>query len=192
MNIGYARVSRQDQNPDLQRRELEAAGCEQIFEERISSRKELRPELERALEYCREGDVFVVWKLDRLGRSLKELIELVGRLQERGVEFRSLRENLDTTTPAGKLVFHVFASLAEFERDIIRERTMAGLEAARARGRKGGRKPVMDAQKIALASNLMKARVMPVSEVCEAVAVSRATLYRYVKPDGTPRERQVT
>ena len=192
MNIGYARVSRQDQNPDLQLRELAAAGCEQIFEERISSRKELRPELERALEYCREGDVFVVWKLDRLGRSLKELIELVGRLQERGVEFRSLRESLDTTTPAGKLVFHVFTSLAEFERDIIRERTMAGLEAARARGRKGGRKPVMDAQKIALASNLMKARVMPVSEVCEAVAVSRATLYRYVKPDGTPRERQVT
>src|SRR5215216_6445221 len=159
MNIGYARVSRQDQNPDLQRRELEEAGCEQIFEERISSRKESRPELERALEYCREGDVFVVWKLDRLGRSLKELLELVGRLQERGVEFRSLRENLDTTTPAGKLVFHVFASLAEFERDIIRERTMAGLEAARARGRKGGRKPVMNEKKVALASKLMQARV---------------------------------
>jgi DNA invertase Pin-like site-specific DNA recombinase len=99
----------------MQRKALEADGCEQIFEERISSRKERRPELERALDYCRQGDVFVVWKLDRLGRSLKELIELVGRLQERGVEFRSLRESLDTTTPSGKLVFHVFASLAEFE-----------------------------------------------------------------------------
>jgi DNA invertase Pin-like site-specific DNA recombinase len=189
MNIGYVRVSRQDQNPDLQRTELEEAGCEQIFEERISSRKESRPELERALEYCREGDVLVVWKLDRLGRSLKELLELVGRLQERDVEFRSLRENLDTTTPAGKLVFHVFASLAEFERDIIRERTMAGLEAGRARGKKGGRKPAMDEQKITLASSLIKARVMTVSEVCEVVGVSRATLYRYVRPDGTPRER---
>jgi DNA invertase Pin-like site-specific DNA recombinase len=192
MKVGYARVSRQDQNLDLQRRELEAADCEKIFEERVSSRKERRPVLQEALDYLRTGDVLVVWRLDRLGRSLKELIELVGDLQERGVEFKSLRESLDTTTPGGKLVFHVFASIAEFERDIIRERTMAGLEAARARGRKGGRKPVMDERKIALASNLMKARVMPVSEVCEAVGVSRATLYRNVKPDGTPRERQVT
>jgi DNA invertase Pin-like site-specific DNA recombinase len=189
MNVGYARVSRQDQNPQMQRRELRAAGCERIFEERISSRKESRPELERALEYCRQGDVLVVWKLDRLGRSLKELIELVGRLQERGVEFRSLRESLDTTTPAGKLVFHVFASLAEFERDIIRERTMAGLEAARARGKKGGRKRVMDERKIALAARLMKDRDVPISEVCGAVDVSRATLYRYLNPDGTPREK---
>jgi DNA invertase Pin-like site-specific DNA recombinase len=192
MKVGYARVSRQDQNLDLQRRELEAADCEKIFEERVSSRKERRPVLQEALDYLRTGDVLVVWRLDRLGRSLKELIELVGDLQERGVEFKSLRESLDTTTPGGKLVFHVFASIAEFERDIIRERTMAGLEAARARGRKGGRKPVMDERKIALASNLMKARVMPVSEVCETVGVSRATLYRYVKPDGTPRELQVT
>jgi DNA invertase Pin-like site-specific DNA recombinase len=173
----------------MQRKALEADGCEQVFEERISSRKESRPELERALEYSREGDVFVVWRLDRLGRSLKELIELVGRLQERGVEFRSLRENLDTTTPSGKLVFHVFASLAEFERDIIRERTMAGLDAARARGRKGGRKRLMDERKITLAARLLKDRDMPISEVCEAVSVSRATLYRYLKPDGTPRER---
>jgi DNA invertase Pin-like site-specific DNA recombinase len=173
----------------MQRKALEADGCEQIFEERISSRKERRPELERALDYCRQGDVFVVWKLDRLGRSLKELIELVGRLQERGVEFRSLRESLDTTTPSGKLVFHVFASLAEFERDIIRERTMAGLEAARVRGKKGGRQRVMDDRKVALAARLMKDRDVPISEVCEAVGVSKATLYRYVKPDGTPRER---
>jgi DNA invertase Pin-like site-specific DNA recombinase len=188
MNVGYARVSRQHQNLDLQRGELRAAGCEQIFEERISSRKESRAELERALEYYREGDVFVVWKLDRLGRSLKELLELMGELHKRGVEFRSLRESLDTTTPAGKLVFHVFASLAEFERDIIRERTMAGLEAARARGKKSGSKRVMDERKIALAARLMKDRDVPISEVCGAVDVSKATLYRYLTPDGTHRE----
>jgi len=139
------------------------------------------------LDYCREGDILVVWKLDRLGRSIKELIELVNSLKDRGVGFRSLRESLDTTTPGGKLVFHVFASIAEFERDVIRERTMAGLEAARARGRKGGRKRVMDERKIALASKLMRDRETPISEVCEAVNVSRATLYRYLEPDGTPR-----
>jgi DNA invertase Pin-like site-specific DNA recombinase len=129
----------------------------------------------------------VVWKLDRFGRSLKELIELMNALNERGVEFVSLRESLDTTTPGGKLVFHVFGSVAEFERDIIRERTMAGLEAARARGRKGGRKPVMDQKKVALASKLMRYRDVPIPQVCEAVGVSRATLYRYLRPDGTVR-----
>jgi DNA invertase Pin-like site-specific DNA recombinase len=115
-----------------------------VFEARISSRMKSRPQLEAALDYCREEDTPVVWRLDRLGRSIKELLALVESLQERGVGFRSLRESLDTTTPGGKLVFHVFASIAEFERDVIRERTMAGLEAAREGGRKGGRKPVMD------------------------------------------------
>ena len=148
MNVGYARVSRQDQNPQMQRRELRAAGCERLFEERISSRKESRAQLQRALEYCRRGDVFVVWKLDRLGRSLKELLELMGELQRRGVEFRSLRES-----------------------------------------KKGGRKRVMDERKFALAARLMRDRDVPISEVCEAVGVSRATLYRYLNPDGTPRER---
>jgi DNA invertase Pin-like site-specific DNA recombinase len=189
MDFGYMRVSTRDQNPDLQRRALVEAGCERIFEETVSGAKAEREELEKAIDYCREGDVLVVWKLDRVGRSLKDLLEKVELLKERGVGLRSLTESIDTTTPGGKLVFHVFGALAEFERDIIRERTMAGLEAARARGRKGGRKPVMDDRKIALASELMKARVMPASEVCEAVGVSRATLYRYVKPDGTPRER---
>ena len=135
----------------------------------------------------REGDARVVWKVDRFGRSLQELIGLVNGLQQRGVEFVSLRESLDTTTPGGKLVFHVFGAVAEFERDLIRERTMAGLEAARARGRKGGRKPAMDEKKISVASKLMSDRKTPVSEVCEAVGVSRATLYRYLEPDGTPR-----
>jgi DNA invertase Pin-like site-specific DNA recombinase len=139
------------------------------------------------LDYCREGDELVVWKLDRFGRSLKELIELVNGLNERGVEFVSLRESLDTTAPGGKLVFHVFGAVAEFERDIIRERTMAGLEAARARGRKGGRKPVMDQKKIALVSKMLKNREIPVAEVCEVVGISRSTLYRHLKPDGTPR-----
>lgn len=187
MDVGYIRVSKKEQDPALQRKELEAAGCEWIYEERISTREHSRPELDRALEYCREGDTLVVWKLDRLGRSIKELIELVGALSERGVEFRSLRESLDTSTPGGKLVFHVFASIAEFERDVIRERTVAGLEAARARGRKGGRKPVMDQRKIALASRLLADRETPISEICEAVGVSRATLYRYLQPDGTPK-----
>jgi DNA invertase Pin-like site-specific DNA recombinase len=176
-------------NPELQRRDLLAFGCERIFEEQISSRKEDRPELRAAIDYCREGDELVVWKLDRFGRSLRELIDLVNELRDRGVEFVSLRESIDTTTPGGKLVFHVFGAVAEFERDLILERTTAGLEAARARGRRGGRKPAMDEGKIALASRLMRDRETPISEVCEAVGVSRATLYRYVGPDGTPRVR---
>jgi DNA invertase Pin-like site-specific DNA recombinase len=187
MRVGYIRTSKKDQNPDLQRRELEEFGCVRIFEEQISSRKADRPELGAALGYCREGDELVVWKLDRLGRSLRELIDLVNGLRDRGVEFVSLRESLDTTTPGGKLVFHVFASVAEFERDLIRERTMAGLEAARARGRKGGRKPVMDEKKLALASAMLKNREISVREVCEAVGVSRSTLYRHLRPDGSAR-----
>ena len=187
MKIGYIRTSKKDQNPELQRRDLEAFGCERIFEEQIRSRQQDRPELKAAMDYCREGDELVVWKLDRFGRSLRELIDLVNGVRERGVEFVSLRENIDTTTPGGKLVFRVFGAVAEFERDLILERTTAGLEAARARGRKGGRKPVMDKRKIALASKLMRDRETPISEVCEAVGVSRATLYRYVTPDGTLR-----
>lgn len=188
MDVGYVRVSKREQNPELQRRELLAAGCERIFEERISSREEKRPELFAAFDYCREGDVLVVWRLDRLGRSIKELIELVNELEGRGVGFRSLRESLDTTSPGGRLVFHVFASIAEFERDVIRERTMAGLEAARARGRKGGRKPVMDERKIALASRLMGDREVSIPQVCEAMGVSSSTLYRYLTPDGKRRD----
>ena len=169
MKIGYVMTSKKEQSPELQRRELEAAGSERILEESISSRKEDRPQLRAALDYCRDGDALVVWKLDRLGCSLRELIDLVNGLKERGVEFVSLRESLDTTITGGKLVFHVFASVAEFERDLIRERTMTGLEAARARGRKGGRKPVMDEKKRALASAMLKDRKIPIGEVCEAV-----------------------
>ncbi len=187
VDVGYVRVSKREQNPELQRRELRAAGCERIFEERVSSREEKRPQLEAAFDYCRAGDVLVVWRLDRLGRSIKELIGLVNGLEDRGVGFRSLRESLDTTSPGGRLVFHVFASIAEFERDVIRERTMAGLEAARARGRKGGRKPVMDEKKLALASRLMGDSRVPIADVCDAVGVSSSTLYRYLTPDGRRR-----
>lgn len=153
MYVGYARVSTRDQDLDLQRDALEAAGVERTYWEKVSSRKGDRPELARALDYCREGDVLVVYKLYRLGRSLKELLQIVASLEERGVDFRSLQQALDTTTPGGRLVFHIFASLAEFERDLIRDRTMSRLQAARVRGRKGGRKPKMDERKVALARN---------------------------------------
>lgn len=181
IDIGYIRTSKKDQNPDLQRRELEAFGCKRIYAEAISSRKEDRPELRAALDYCREGDRLVVWKLDRLGRSMRELIDLVNEMAERGVEFVSLRESLDTTTPGGKLVFHVFASVAEFERDLIRERTMAGLDAARARGRKGGRRRLMDEKQVAMAQRMMADREAVPAEVAQVFGVSKPTLYRYLR-----------
>lgn len=181
MRVGYIRTSKKDQNPELQRRDLLAAGCQRIFEEQISSRKADRPELRAALDYCRQGDELVVWKLDRLGRSLRELIDLVNEMRERGVEFASLRESVDTTTPGGKLVFHVFGSVAEFERDLIRERTMAGLEAARARGRKGGRRRLMDSRQVEMARRMMADRDAVPAEVAAAFGVSKPTLYRYLR-----------
>lgn len=186
-SIGYARVSTRDQDLDLQLRDLRAVGCERLFSEQVSSRKQDRPQLAAALDYCRSGDVLVVWRLDRLGRSLRELIDVVNALAARGVGFRSLRESIDTTTPGGRLVFHVFGSLAEFERDLIRERTMAGLASARARGRRGGRPSKLGDKQIALASSLMRDRETPASVVAETLGISRSTLYRYVRPDGTPR-----
>lgn len=171
MDIGYIRTSKRDQNPDLQRRELSEFGCERFFEEQISSRKQDRPELRAALDYCRPGDRLVVWKLDRLGRSLRELIDLVNEMAGRGVEFVSLRESIDTTTPGGKLVFHVFGSVAEFERDLIRERTMAGLEAARARGRNGGRRRLMDDRQVAMAQRMMADRDVVPGEVARTFGV---------------------
>jgi DNA invertase Pin-like site-specific DNA recombinase len=136
--LGYARVSTQDQNPALQREALTEAGCERIFEEKASAAKRDRPELAEALKFMRAGDTLVVWKLDRLARSLRQLIETVEQLEAQGIGFMSLTENIDTTTPGGKLIFHIFGALAEFERSIIRERTVAGLTSARARGRVGG------------------------------------------------------
>ena len=176
MLVGYARVSTEDQNLELQLDALKQAGAEKVFTDKVSSVKTL-PGLDEALAYAREGDILVVWKLDRLGRTVKGLIDLVGSLQERGVQFRSLTDGIDTSTPAGRFFFHVMAALAEMERELIRERTNAGLAAARARGRQGGRKPKMSDSKIAAAKQLLDTG-RPAQEVADNLGVSRATLYR--------------
>src|SRR5689334_10651558 len=178
MLIGYARVSTIEQTLDLQQDALRQAGCEQVFTDRISGAKSERPGLTQALEFGRSGDILVVWKLDRLGRSLRHLIEMVSELQKRNVGFRSLTENIDTTSPGGKLIFHIFGSLAEFERDLIRERTLAGLAAARARGRKGGRHP-LSPEKVRQLRTLAADRRNRVEDICKTLRISRATFYRY-------------
>ena len=187
MRVGYARVSRQDQRLEPQHDALLADGCERVFEEKVSSREADRKALREAFEYCREGDVLVVARLDRLGRSLRELIDLVGELEGRGVGFRSLKESLDTTTAGGRLIFHVFGALAEFEREIIRERTMAGLESARARGRHGGRPRALDEGKARLARRLKNDGEHSVEEICSILGVGRSTLYRYLSDSGRER-----
>jgi DNA invertase Pin-like site-specific DNA recombinase len=144
MLIGYARVSTHVQSLSLQLDALKKARCQKVFDDKVSGARSERPGLEATLEYVREGDTLLVWRLDRLGRSLKDLIEIIGGLEKRGIGFRSLQESIDTTTSRGRLIFHVFGALAEFERNLIRERTRAGLEAARARGRKGGRPRALD------------------------------------------------
>ena len=181
MKVGYARVSSKDQRLEPQRDALLADGCERVFDEKISSREAERKALLDAFDYCRPNDALVVTSLDRLGRSLRELIDLVGELENRGVGFRSLKENLDTSTAGGKLVFHVFASIAEFERELIRERTMAGLEAARARGRVGGRPRALDEGKARLARKLKEEGEHSVEEICAMLGVGRSTLYRYLQ-----------
>ena len=178
--VGYARVSTHEQETSLQQDALLAAGCERIFADRASGALAERPELTRALEYARQGDTLVVWRLDRLGRSLRDLIETVTALGERGVGFRSLTESIDTTTPGGRLVFHVFAALAEFERDLIRERTQAGLSAARARGRRGGRPPAMSGEQVAVARAMYDSHEHTTAKIAEVLGVSRATLYRHL------------
>lgn len=191
MLVGYARVSTADQSLDPQLDALREAGCERLYHDQASGAKTDRPGLDEALKYARPGDTLVVWRLDRFGRSLKDLVARMDDLHERGVGFRSLTEGIDTTSAAGKLVFHVFGALAEFERELIRERTMAGLKAARARGRKGGRPRKLDGRKLELASKLMADPEVSVAEVCEAVGVSPATLYRYVGPDGSVRRKDL-
>jgi DNA invertase Pin-like site-specific DNA recombinase len=180
MRIGYVRVSTAEQNPDLQEQALQNAGCEKIFHDVASGAKDDRKGLAEAMDYLRSGDTLVVWKLDRLGRSLRHLIETVNRLSERNIGFLSLQENMDTATMGGKLVFHIFGALAEFERDMIRERTRAGLKAARARGRLGGRPAKMDASKLAKARSLLNNPKAKVSDVCQLLQVSRTTLYRHL------------
>src|SRR5208283_3754073 len=167
MLIGYARVSTIDQHLELQTDALLAAGCERIFSDTASGAKTDRPGLTEALKHCRHGDTLVVWKLDRLGRSLPHLVETVCDLVARNVGFKSLQENIDTTTSGGKLIFHIFASLAEFERDLIRERTRAGLSAARARGRKGGRPRSVDQKKVKAALSLKNDKDHTIKEICQ-------------------------
>ena len=187
MKIGYARVSTKEQSLHLQEDALKKAGCQKIYSEKIGGGKADRTKLNEMIGQLREGDVIVVWKLDRLGRSLRDLVNLISRFQDQGVGFQSLQDNIDTTTPTGKLTFHLFAALAEFERDIIRTRTNAGLEAARARGRKGGRPEGLSQKakdKARLAESLYNEKERSIAEICDYLSISRPTLYRYLRSRG--------
>lgn len=176
--IGYARVSTDDQKLDLQRDALHLSGVQSIYEEMASGKAAGRPELDHCLKALRVGDTLVVWRLDRLGRSLPDLVRIVVELEEKGIGFESITEKIETASATGKLVFHVFAALAEFERNLIRERTQAGLAAARARGRAGGRKPKLDARQIREIKRLMSDPSIPISQIAERYQVSRTTIYK--------------
>jgi DNA invertase Pin-like site-specific DNA recombinase len=181
MLIGYARVSTHDQTPNLQQDALKKAECSKIFTDTASGAKTERKGLDEALQYVRPGDTLVVWRLDRLGRSLPHLITTMTDLEERGIGFKSLTENIDTTTSGGKLIFHIFGALAEFERNLIRERTQAGLTAARARGRRGGRPKALRDRQVSIAQALYDDPQRSVAEICQTLKISRATLYRALK-----------
>lgn len=177
--IGYARVSTDDRHLGLQRDALSLAGCSVIYEEAVSGRSAVRPELEQCRKVLRAGDTLVVWRLDRLGRSFSDLVQIVVDLERRGIEFESLTEKIETRSTTGKVVFHVFAALAEFERGVIRERTHVGLNAARARGRSGGRKPKLDEQQIREIKALLRDPDIQVAEVARRYGVSRTTIYKH-------------
>jgi len=187
--IGYMRVSTGEQSLDLQRDALARNGCERIYDDVCSGRATDRPGLSKALDAAREGDALVVWKLDRIGRSLPHVVGLVGDLQKRGVGLKVLTGDVDTTTATGRLVFGIFATLAEFERDLIHERTMAGLAAARARGRAGGRPRVMTKPKLKAAMTMMADRDNAARDIAAELGVSLSTLYAYVDARGQPRAR---
>src|ERR671915_679670 len=182
MLIGYARVSTYDQTLNLQQDALTKAGCSKIFTDTASGAKAERKGLEEALSYIRGGDTLVVWRLDRLGRSLRDLIATMTMLDERKIGFKSLTENIDTTTSGGKLIFHIFGALAEFERNLIRERTQAGLSAARARGKRGGRPKALTERQLTIAQSLYSDKRTPIPEICRTLKISKSTFYRYVKP----------
>ena len=181
MKIGYARVSTADQNLEIQTDALKEAGCKKIYSDRgVSGAKAERPELEKALDQIRKRDTLVIWKLDRLGRSLSDLLSIVEYLKERGAHFLSIQDGFDTSTASGKMVFSVIGAMAEYERNLIRERTMAGLKAARARGRMGGRPKVLDKSQVKVAIALAEAGKLTIKEICEQVGCSRSTYYRQV------------
>ncbi len=180
MLIGYARISKYDQNVFLQEDALKKAGCERIFIDEISGSVPMRKGLKLALEVLREGDALIVWRLDRLGRSLKHLVELITELEKKKIGFKSISEAIDTTSSGGRLVFHIFRALAEFERDLISERTKAGLMAARARGRKGGRPKALNPEERKIAIKLYKSGDHSVQEVCGIMGISKPTLYSYL------------
>jgi DNA invertase Pin-like site-specific DNA recombinase len=180
MKIGYARVSTQEQNLDRQIDQLKAAGCERIFKEKITGTKKDRPELDKLLDQIRTGDTIIISELTRLSRSTKDLFELVEVIHGKGADIKSLKESwLDTTTPQGKLMFTIFAGISQFERDLISQRTKEGLEAARARGRNGGR-PAMDNKQVELALKMYKSKEYSIPEITKATGVSKTTLYRYI------------
>lgn len=181
MKVGYARVSTADQSLDLQIDALKQAGCEKVFHDIASGARTARPGLQDALAYVRRGDLLVVWRFDRLGRSLPHLIATVTTLEDRGVGFHSLQESIDTSTSGGKLIFHMFGALAEFERNLIRERTEAGLKAARARGRLGGRPKALDDKRQELLFKLYDEKQHSIAEICELVGISKTTLYDYLR-----------
>lgn len=189
MKIGYARVSTREQNLDMQVIALEEAGCERIYEEKVSGVKAERPILNNLINQLRPGDVLVIWKLDRLGRSLKNLVQLVQQLMENNIGLCSLNDPIDTTSPQGRLIFNIFASLAEFERDVICERTLAGLSAARARGRFGGRPRGLSKKAEATAcaaETLYKEKKLSVVEICKKLSISKSTLYKYLRHRNVP------
>ena len=181
-SVGYARVSTASQNLDGQTDALARAGCEKVFTDTASGKLTERPELAVCLGYLRAGDTLVVWRLDRLGRSLRHLVETVNALAERGVAFRSLHEGIDTTTSTGRLIFHIFAALAEFERELIAERSAVGRSAARVRGRLGGRPGKLSPEQITLARARYEGREGTVAEIAKAFGVGRGTIYRAVQP----------
>jgi DNA invertase Pin-like site-specific DNA recombinase len=180
MLIGYARVSTQDQDPTLQLDALNQAGCEKVFTEKASGAQRDRPQLTAAIDYMRPGDTLVVWKLDRLARSLRQLIDTVEALQTKGIGLRSLTELMDTTTSGGTLIFHIFGALAEFERSVIRERTRAGLASAKARGKLGGRPSAWSQEDIQAAKALLRDPEISVEDVARRMGVAPSTLYRYI------------
>jgi DNA invertase Pin-like site-specific DNA recombinase len=189
MLIGYARVSTHEQNLALQKDALKKIGCEEIFEDKVTGLATSRPGINEAISYLRPGDTLVVWRLDRLGRSLKHLIELVGKLEKKKIGFKSLQESIDTTNSGGKLIFHIFGALAEFERNLIQERTKAGLEAARARGKKGGRPKTLNEKEREVAVRLYLERKNSIKEICQIMKISKTTLYSYVRQKDSLKQK---